>query len=277
MDRKGISVKIQKELLLLSGGLCSICKTPLISIDKSNNSNVISNYAHIRAVGENGPRYNNNYPKDLINSIENIIVVCANCHKIIDNDVTEYTVERLTSIKENHERETYEGLYVVINRAHIGGYKMANNFEILKDNYIEKRGAELEDNLRIEFEIDQKYILRLKDLALDARTGMEDLLISELENTSYKKTVSYWVNAYGQKVTKNIISLLYNVDFIAVIKNVDFDDYSEDVTEAEFVAASKKWKEIVLNLQLYYKNKDKQIKDVIHELIIQRDFTVFDK
>jgi len=45
----------------------------------------IGRFAHIRAVSENGPRYDKGYPTEKIDLPENIFWCCVDCHDIVDN------------------------------------------------------------------------------------------------------------------------------------------------------------------------------------------------
>ncbi|WP_297286293.1 HNH endonuclease signature motif containing protein [uncultured Brachyspira sp.] len=94
-----ISESTKKLLLLNSGGMCAICRTSL-----TNNENIVADVAHIIAQNINGPRGNIYYRDSIdIDGYDNLILLCPTHHRIIDNDVNTYTVEKLKEIKYSHE------------------------------------------------------------------------------------------------------------------------------------------------------------------------------
>ncbi len=62
----------------------------------------ISNYAHIIGDSPKGPR-GEKRSKELSKDIGNLILLCPECHKLIDSNVEKYTVEVLKKMKKNHE------------------------------------------------------------------------------------------------------------------------------------------------------------------------------
>jgi len=94
----------QKTLGLLwgqSGGICAYpdCEHELIikSLDE-----IVGHICHI--VGLKGPRANANFPKDKLNEYENLVLMCKHHHGVIDIDVKTNTVEKLQTIKQDHEK-----------------------------------------------------------------------------------------------------------------------------------------------------------------------------
>lgn len=66
--------------------------------------NIAAN-AHIHAFSAGGARYKKSISSEEINNIDNLMLVCAMCHKTIDNDVdgTRYSADLLRSWKNEHE------------------------------------------------------------------------------------------------------------------------------------------------------------------------------
>lgn len=102
-NRKDPPLSTQRVLYAQSAGMCSMpdCNVPLV-FNKKLGKGHYANLAHIEAYSENGARFNPNLSFEERNGEENIIVVCANCHKKIDDDPKTYTVEKLKNIKETH-------------------------------------------------------------------------------------------------------------------------------------------------------------------------------
>ena len=70
-----------------------------ITMDKCN----ISNYAHIIGDSAKGPRGDEEKSKALSKDINNLILLCPECHKLIDSNEEKYTVEVLKKMKKDHE------------------------------------------------------------------------------------------------------------------------------------------------------------------------------
>lgn len=102
-SRKDPPLSAQRILYSQSAGICSLpdCNMPVV-FDKETGKGHFSNLAHIEAYSEKGPRFNPKLSIEERNSEENIIIVCANCHKKIDTDTETYTVEKLKKIKQDH-------------------------------------------------------------------------------------------------------------------------------------------------------------------------------
>jgi hypothetical protein len=66
---------------------------------------IVSKICHIEAASQNGPRYNPNMSDDERRHFDNLILLCDECHSIIDNkdNESEYPVELLKEWKRNHE------------------------------------------------------------------------------------------------------------------------------------------------------------------------------
>jgi hypothetical protein len=98
-----ITIKTRKILWGRSGNRCAICKTELV-LEKdpfSRNLN-IGEECHIISSQTNGPRHESlhhfNYDDE-----ENLILLCCNHHKTVDEKVETYPIEKLRSIKSEHE------------------------------------------------------------------------------------------------------------------------------------------------------------------------------
>ena len=76
------------------------CVVPASNLDKTA---IIGKIAHIVAHSENGPRADPTYSSELRDSYENIILLCANHHDLVDAQHNTFTVHDLRQWKENHE------------------------------------------------------------------------------------------------------------------------------------------------------------------------------
>ena len=105
--------KDQKLLCLKSGNRCAIpeCRKLLV-IEKTINDKdtIIGEMAHIKGEKPNSSRHDPNMTDQERNSYSNLIMVCRNHHKEIDDQPSTYTVEKLHQIKKEHEIWVEENL-----------------------------------------------------------------------------------------------------------------------------------------------------------------------
>lgn len=101
-----ISLTELKALLQKSGNRCAFptCGEVLLH-DRNDFSDpvILSKVAHIVAKSQDGPRGKYPLPLDERNKENNLILLCAKHHDIIDQSPQYYTVERLRQIKDDHE------------------------------------------------------------------------------------------------------------------------------------------------------------------------------
>lgn len=106
-----ISVSDRKLLWAKSGGYCAFpeCDTRLteqlpLASEAAGSQVVVAEEAHIRSARPDGPRHDPSYDKNLLDSYENIIILCAHHHTLIDKQRGEgFSVEELERIKASHE------------------------------------------------------------------------------------------------------------------------------------------------------------------------------
>lgn len=108
----GISVKDRKILWGRSGNRCAFygCNIELHQVEDANTSSIIGEECHIEAQSANGPRYNASLSEKQVNSFNNLILLCANHHKIIDDNPEQYTVKDLKIMKSEHEDRVRKAL-----------------------------------------------------------------------------------------------------------------------------------------------------------------------
>src|SRR6266571_768033 len=101
-----VPLKEQKILLLRSGNRCAFagCGEMLVSPGGTPEEPVVTaEVAHIVAESIDGPRGDYPLPVERRNEQSNLLLLCAKHHKIIDEKLQYYTVERLRQLKEDHE------------------------------------------------------------------------------------------------------------------------------------------------------------------------------
>lgn len=99
-----ISDKTRKVLWGSSGNRCTTCRRELvISPTSADAESVVGQECHIISEKPNGPRYDRNYPAEKIDSVDNLILLCAVHHKMVDDHPETYTTQLLRTLKANHE------------------------------------------------------------------------------------------------------------------------------------------------------------------------------
>jgi ATP-dependent Clp protease ATP-binding subunit ClpA len=85
---------------LLSSGRCAnpVCRKQLLE-----NNRLIGEFCHLEGEKEGSARYNPNSTEKQRNEHQNAIMLCANCHTLVDKDETTYTVYILNSWKKSDE------------------------------------------------------------------------------------------------------------------------------------------------------------------------------
>ncbi len=121
-----IPVWDQKVLCLRSGNRCAIpeCRKILV-IDKKENDreSIIGEIAHIKGENAGAPRYDVSMTDKERNGYDNLILMCRDHHKMIDDQYNTYTVAKLLEIKKNHEawvRDSLEKEMVNVTFAELG-------------------------------------------------------------------------------------------------------------------------------------------------------------
>ena len=91
-----------KRLFAVSGNLCAFpkCSTPLVD---PKSGSIIGEICHIRGEKFGAARYDATQTTEQRQGFENLILLCNVHHKIVDDDDTAYSVERLLQMKQQHE------------------------------------------------------------------------------------------------------------------------------------------------------------------------------
>lgn len=98
-----ITDKTRKTLWGRSGNRCAMCRTELVAERNEHERNLnIGDECHIISERPNGPRHVSDYSKDFDDYI-NLILLCKNHHKTVDELWETYSIDLLKTIKANHE------------------------------------------------------------------------------------------------------------------------------------------------------------------------------
>lgn len=141
-----IPTREQRVLCTRSGNRCAIptCRKVLV-VNKTDNDreSLVATMAHIKGENPDSARYDTNMPEGERNLYDNLILVCPNCHKVIDDQPNTYTVEKLHEIKSQHEKWhlestgkeiiniTFAELKVVTNFLISGQFEPSTSYEVI--------------------------------------------------------------------------------------------------------------------------------------------------
>jgi hypothetical protein len=96
-----ITTQTRKALWARSGNRCAICDTQLALAPLAGRATLIGQECHIVARSPGGPRAG--LEVDDVDGIDNLILLCGNCHRLVDEQPEVYTVDRLRGAKREHE------------------------------------------------------------------------------------------------------------------------------------------------------------------------------
>ncbi|WP_018013694.1 SAVED domain-containing protein [Teredinibacter turnerae] len=104
---RNIKPQVQNMLWGVAAGRCQFrgCNKPLWKNEATNLQANIAQKAHIWSFSDDGPRGNEGIAEEEINSIDNLMLVCHGCHKLIDDDLDgdTFSVQLLQDMKRQHE------------------------------------------------------------------------------------------------------------------------------------------------------------------------------
>jgi len=107
--RKAMSDKDKKLLWGKAAGRCSICKKIVINTEDEDKEGVIVGVeSHIVGHSVDGPRGQHDMPLDERHHYKNMILLCSEHAKTIDERTDIWTVEKLRQLKQSHEEEMLE-------------------------------------------------------------------------------------------------------------------------------------------------------------------------
>lgn len=98
----GITEQTRKILWAKSGNKCALCKQDVVLKIGGTNANhvVIGEECHIVSPKEGGPRHREMENYD---TYDNLIILCANHHSLIDKSIDKYSEKYLKELKKKHE------------------------------------------------------------------------------------------------------------------------------------------------------------------------------
>lgn len=126
-----------------AAGRCQFsgCNRPLWKSSVTQEEVNVAERAHIWSASDDGPRANEGIPKEMLNSMENLLLFCHDCHRKIDKekDGGRYTAELLQRWKREHEAriervtgiDTSKRSHIVVYGAPVGDHSSPLTYEAI--------------------------------------------------------------------------------------------------------------------------------------------------
>lgn len=176
--------KTVKQLFAVSKNRCAFpsCKNKLIA----EGEKVVGKICHIKASKKGGPRYDATQTAEERHGFKNLIIMCPIHHDVIDSDEKSYTVERLSEIKEKHEKlEDSEG-HEDISDEHIQNLLMnmyiENNYQYTIQSNKEGQVANIIYNIAYSGAVTRKVKLSANLLLMNYTSAINELNKRREEN-----------------------------------------------------------------------------------------------
>jgi hypothetical protein len=94
-----------------SGNICARCKKGVVEDPtETDDASLVGEEAHICSKSKDGPRFDDPLPIDQRDFFANLLLLCNTCHKIVDDQVGEYTIAVLRKMKSDHAEWVKETL-----------------------------------------------------------------------------------------------------------------------------------------------------------------------
>lgn len=146
--RKTPTLTTIKKLFLLSSNKCAFLSCNQLLYDEESDQ-LVGEICHIEAAEEGGERFNPKQTDEQRRHISNLILFCANHHKVTNN-VEIYSVDKLKKIKKEHEQKnknkTILNNQFLLNISSRLRVKYINNYYI---NYGDKQTALIIDSQHV--------------------------------------------------------------------------------------------------------------------------------
>ncbi len=193
------SIKPDVKLLLYvrAGGRCEFdgCNEYLLSHQLTHKTINLAQMAHVVAFSEKGPRGDAGKarPAD-INNVDNLMLLCHRCHKLVDDHPEEYSRETLLAYKKAHEDRIFwltaaspdRQTTIVVLKSKIGGQTVklsaAEIHEAVSPRYPASRAGTVIDLSKIEDEGDAFYTVAKKEIKRQIERVVSDVVEEEKTN-----------------------------------------------------------------------------------------------
>ncbi|MBR6125329.1 hypothetical protein IKQ19_17350 [Candidatus Saccharibacteria bacterium] len=209
---RNISQNTIKRLYGLSGNVCANpkCRKPLVTED-----NQIGEIAHICAASPEGARFDPNMTDDERRSIDNLILLCESCNKLVDSNESDYSVSILRAWKNNHEGFTSSDVYNTYQK---------NIFEKQKDGLLRKQELNVDGTV-----YSSKFVAYRNEQVIKEKKGqycLTDCLLSLAKEYEWNDFPDIFIKGIGGIGKSTEVKHAYNAFLDVFSDKANYDDYN---------------------------------------------------
>lgn len=178
--RKAPTPKTLKQLFSLSANQCAnpSCDNLIVG----QNGTVVGRVCHITGAEKLGPRFDKSAGSEQTRAFENLILLCANCHVVIDDDEKKFPTKRLRKWKADHERrfaaigERLQSAYLdtITDEAQISSVSLPKTFAAFS-NFLRAQGDHCDIDAGASKEV-ERYVDNLKNVTTNDRQLMKAII-----------------------------------------------------------------------------------------------------
>ena len=223
--REEVPEKVSKELWIRSAGRCELCNkdltTAYLSRGKFNN---YAQMAHIVAYSKNGPRAGEFATGN--NSYENLMLLCPECHKTIDDFPEEFSIDYLKNKKQMHCENVRKALNMLSKEQYV---RIVYSSTIFKNN--ERPDMDGMNAAMLEADI----FCGEKTVLLEDRNDESEQLVDTLEKNFNNRIRPTWDYGESPKYCIFAIGPMYCLMKLGSF----FSNYKNDIKVA--IKTRKEW------------------------------------
>lgn len=209
-----IQVKTRKILWSKAGNRCAICKKTLVQrITTIDSDFVVGEECHIISSKDKGPR-GRILKLDDFDVYENLILLCANDHKLIDDFPETFTKGLITMLKENHEKwiedtidkelsDFWKRLNNIVELEEISNSHVLDNIIGNSHFYLFDSSSVLDDQILVEINGLFDSLKDISDLYQDIDLSSRASYLVEIIK-SFEQFRSKGIRFFGSLIIKNI-------------------------------------------------------------------------
>lgn len=229
--RENLSVNIKRKLSwFYTNGDCCLCSK---KIGYFEHDEFIGEFAHIVDLQKATLRYDSTKTIDELNSIDNIIVLCPNCHTKIDKESEKYSTSYLLQEKKQYENNIliskeysnpeYLKFFDAIFKDLKGKYQFVSNRNTLqpisvKDKITKNSLSSIDDIINIGLSMQSYFVDYLDTLPLEDKVELRKIIIEIYLNEIKNKNISNeekFNNMVKELVGNNTNNYLYAITILA--------------------------------------------------------------
>lgn len=223
------------KLFAESGNKCNFsgCNNKLFYEYENGTFIKLVEICHIIAQSPNGPRGDASNSHVKKQDPNNLILLCRNCHRIIDGNPDEFNVKRLLEMKRNHIEWVNKQLNIL---------KELNWTLILHVGNITNKGM-----TKIDEELIFKEFLGIFTLANVEKLEVPEFLVDTKNWIQYKEKQELWWHEYLENDFKPNKIMICSINFIPLVIHLGYlihDYFATEIIQFNRIEKTWKWKRL---------------------------------